>query len=906
MNLVEREDELAELTGMFEESRRGRGKIALVSGSVTTGKTTLLHAFAERVEAADGLFLGASASLAERGMALGVMSQVFAGVRPSIGESDHLTRLLDEGALGVVLYEADSPGVDDGLVPVAHGLWKALRDLASRRPVVLGIDDVHYADAHSLQCLMYFARRIGSARVMVVLCESTRAHPAHPVIQAELMRHPGHINIRLAPLTATAVATMLSDGLDDETARRLAPEVHRVSGGNPLLVRALLEDQRSHTRKETGELVIGDTFSRSVRSCLYRCDVTVLNIARGLAVLDEPRSASVVGRLFGISANAAQAAMETLEDTGLLDGGAYRHEAARAAVLNGMAPEEYAALHTRAARLLHDDGAPAMAVARHLIAGQPVDAPWVVSVLQDAAEQALFEEELDLAIRFLRMAQQACRDECRQVAITSALANAEWRVDPSAVRRHLPYLTTAVRERRLSTREGNAVVGYLLWHGRLDEALQALEELKPDANTERDIRSLVSCVFPGQIEAGRPPILASVDTAGGNGADPADESVHRAEDDLLRRAEEIFQGAWLEEMTIVSIAAAPAVLSFATWMDKAAAFCELLLKQEPAGHTPLWHGLFRAIRSTLDLRQGKLVTAREHALGAFALLPPKSWGVFLGVPLGSMILASTLMGRYDEAATYLRVVAPEAMMKTPCGLHYIHARGRYHLATGRFHAALNDFLTCGELVDRWNMDTPVRLPWRSDVAQACLGLGRGAEAREMVKEQLARTHPTDTRLRGISLRIMAKTCELRKRPALLREAADALQPSADRFELALTFTDLSRAFQALGQYSQARMLTCRAERLAEQCGAEQLRRSLVPANGSIPDIGGRAIASGRENVKLSDAELRVAALAADGYTNRQISKKLCVTISTVEQHLTRAYRKLDVNRRADLASALQI
>ncbi|OLT36953.1 hypothetical protein BJF79_06065 [Actinomadura sp. CNU-125] len=51
---------------------------------------------------------------------------------------------------------------------------------------------------------------------------------------------------------------------------------------------------------------------------------------------------------------------------------------------------------------------------------------------------------------------------------------------------------------------------------------------------------------------------------------------------------------------------------------------------------------------------------------------------------------------------------------------------------------------------------------------------------------------------------------------------------------------------------------------------------------------------------MSDAERRVAALAAEGWTNRQIAKRLHVTTSTVEQHLTRVYRKLRINRRTDL------
>ncbi|WP_143219702.1 helix-turn-helix domain-containing protein, partial [Actinomadura sp. CNU-125] len=62
----------------------------------------------------------------------------------------------------------------------------------------------------------------------------------------------------------------------------------------------------------------------------------------------------------------------------------------------------------------------------------------------------------------------------------------------------------------------------------------------------------------------------------------------------------------------------------------------------------------------------------------------------------------------------------------------------------------------------------------------------------------------------------------------------------------------------------------------------------------------RADARADPFTELSDAERRVAALAAEGWTNRQIAKRLHVTTSTVEQHLTRVYRKLRINRRTDL------
>ncbi|WUC40364.1 helix-turn-helix transcriptional regulator (plasmid) [Streptomyces sp. NBC_00557] len=77
-------------------------------------------------------------------------------------------------------------------------------------------------------------------------------------------------------------------------------------------------------------------------------------------------------------------------------------------------------------------------------------------------------------------------------------------------------------------------------------------------------------------------------------------------------------------------------------------------------------------------------------------------------------------------------------------------------------------------------------------------------------------------------------------------------------------------------------------------GAVGLREELVPGSGRPAAV----LTTG--DVPLTDAERRVAALAAEGLTNRGVAARLGVTVSTVEQHLTRVYRKLGVSGRAEL------
>lgn len=910
MNLIEREDELATLEGLLTDCQQGSGRTALVSGAEMTGKTALLHALAVRVHQSDAILLSASASRAEQAMPLGVLSQLFGDVSLSANDVDCVTGLVGDCAFSAVLYGSDSETFEGGVPPVARRLWKVLRELADERPVVICIDDMHYADTQSLQCLMYFVRRMGSARILMVLNECTRSQSTNPVLHAELMRHPYHVNIRLAVLSFVGVAAMLTEHLDAESAHRLAPDFYRVSGGNPLLVHALLDDHRLSTGRVACGLAAGDTFGPSVRSCLYRCEIVVQSVARGLAILGDSGPPSRVGRLVGLTASSVAVAMERLNMTGLLDAGRYRHEKARAAVLDGMDSEEQAEMHCRAAQVLHDDGAASLTVARHLIAGNPVEATWVVPILQEAAEQALFDDEVDLCIQFLRVAHRACRDEQRRISITSALARAEWRVDPSAVRRYMPELTGAVRDGLLAGCDRSAAIGYLMWEGRPNDAVAMLDAApEADAEDADAMRLLLSQIYPGVAEHEYPPTThvrkTEFETRNGKvlvAGRPVMALFYGAEDRVLSRAEQILQETPLDDKTLMPIVVTIVALIYANWLDSAASWSGLLLEEASVRRAPVWQAIFAAIHAMIDIRRGELAAAREHAQGALTLMSPKSWGVLLGAPLASMILATTVMGGLEEAATYLRVPVPEAMLQTPYGLYYLQARGRYHLATRRFYAALTDFKTCGELMVRWRLDFPALVPWRSDVAQAYIALGREADAKEMVKEQLARLRPGDARTRGISLRIMAATAELQKRPRLLREAVGSLQLCGNRLELALALADMSCVHQALGQYSQARLLARRAARLADKCGAEALRRKLLP--GAEPELEAHGQQPDDRGARLSGAELRVAARAADGYTNRQISKELYVTVSTVEQHLTRVYRKLGVNRRDDLASVL--
>ncbi|GAA4203385.1 hypothetical protein GCM10022252_60970 [Streptosporangium oxazolinicum] len=471
-----------------------------------------------------------------------------------------------------------------------------------------------------------------------------------------------------------------------------------------------------------------------------------------------------------------------------------------------------------------------------------------------------------------------------------------------------------LRERSSAAEAGTpSSVRRLLWRGRVDQAVRTLRELGDPARrgTEaegpfRDVIDWISCWYPGLrvrpagADHGADRIVEVATGLEGVRVLSAFLAGHEGQR-AVTRAEQVLRLCPMGDTALDSLTAALVTLVYADRADLARRWCEPLLEQTTAHCAPSWQGMLAAIRAETAVRQGRLLEAERCAHTALTHMPAAAWGVALGFPLAAMVIAKVGMGKYEGAARYLAVPVPEAMFETPVGLHYLFARGGYRLATGAAEAALADFRTCGDLMGRWGVDLPGIVAWRLGAARACLDLGRIREARTLVDDQLAALGPAMTRTRGVATRLRAATLAVEARPAVLEEAVEILQASQDRFELALALVELGCAHSRLGESHRARAVQRRARHIANFCGAESLTDAL---SRSLPGPPKSPVPVSPGDADLSDAERRVATLASQGYTNRQISGKLYITVSTVEQHLTHIYRKLGVSSRVDLPAFL--
>ena len=143
---------------------------------------------------------------------------------------------------------------------------------------------------------------------------------------------------------------------------------------------------------------------------------------------------------------------------------------------------------------------------------------------------------------------------------------------------------------------------------------------------------------------------------------------------------------------------------------------------------------------------------------------------------------------------------------------------------------------------------------------------------------------------------------MRQAEEFLAEAISLLESGPARHELALALADLGSCLRRAGRRTEARTPLRRALDLAQRTGAAPLadraRQELLAA-GARPR---RTALTGPD--ALTSTERRVARLAADGLSNRQIAQHLFITQATVETHLRHAFGKLGITSRADLPAQL--
>jgi DNA-binding CsgD family transcriptional regulator len=309
----------------------------------------------------------------------------------------------------------------------------------------------------------------------------------------------------------------------------------------------------------------------------------------------------------------------------------------------------------------------------------------------------------------------------------------------------------------------------------------------------------------------------------------------------------------------------------------------------------------KTFRAKLSVVQGALAEAETDAREALHLAD--RWGVDVGVPYPAAYLVDALceQGRLDDAALAITDLALDGELPDDGHHHWLaESRARLRILGGDTRGGLLEMLDAGRRFDALGGRNPAWMAWRSSAA---LALGAGPRARELAEEEveLARRWGAP-RAVGRALRALAAVGEPERRQDRLEEAVDVLRASNARLEYAKALTDLGAALRRANRRADARDPLRRGLEVAFICGAAPLverAKIELAATGARPR---RLVLSGPES--LTPSERRVAAMAAENLTNRDIAQALFVTPKTVEMHLSSSYLKLGIKSRSQLAAAL--
>ena len=305
--LLERGEPLAALHEASSEARQGQGSLVFVGGEAGVGKTALVRRFVDELGEAASVLWGACDPLLTP-PPLGPILEIAAEAPSAVAEA------IDAGG--------------------AHAIAAALLDAGDRRrPLVLVLEDVHWADEATLDVVRVLGRRVGGTSLLAIATfrddELERTHPLRMVL-GELATAQAVRRLDVRPLSREAVATLAAEN-------DVAPgALHDLTGGNPFYVTEVLA---------AGGTVVPDTVRDIVLARVAQLSPQAVAVVEATSIAPPALDAEL---LLAVCGEAADSVDECLAGGVLrsVDGGvAFRHELARTAVEESLSPTRRLALH---------------------------------------------------------------------------------------------------------------------------------------------------------------------------------------------------------------------------------------------------------------------------------------------------------------------------------------------------------------------------------------------------------------------------------------------------------------------------------------------------------------------------------------------------------------------------------
>jgi DNA-binding CsgD family transcriptional regulator len=924
-NLLERDSAAVALGATLNRAQGGKVAVTLVLGEAGLGKTALLEAAVGEASQSGFEVAHAQGAAAEVTLPFGYVSQLFP----------------DEAAEDVLGFVTTLPPQERAAVA-----WQRLRGWAlqrRRRPLLLALDDLHWADRDSLMLLGLLARQRGPARLALV--GALRPWPGEAASLAETLVTTGEGEVvRLVPLSTAASFELVTRLAGSAVAEELAPRLDELCGGNPLLLSQLSSQAGSAPASGDGHGLLLSRFTG--------LDEEGLRYARAAAVSGVQFRPSVAAAVAGLMEPEAHRALDAMCRNGLVSAvepgrAAFAHSLLRRALYDDLPEPLKTELHASTFRQLADQRAPAGEVATHALAARLRTKP-ALRAVEEAGFESLSQGALQAAVKWFTAAAELGGSEC---PASAHLHLAEALDGTGAPDKAADVCSALLNGRRdlgtdLAARVERLLGRALFEMGRGDEAEEAFRRaasltVQEEPNLALEIlleASLVSLYgsgvrrsfeFAEQAERLLSPttdrqLAAWVRAAWGHarslmaepgGVDEVDRAVASLPPGTGLRG---LHGAAAWGPRLVQLQTAKQAERF----DEAVRAYQLAMEEAASSPVRLSTSIYSVAHADTVARLGRVSESRDILLAADEdspyLAARRPW-VQVGLAYTSYQLAD-----FAQAASHCQqveaAIGAEADTLPLLRFWLWYVRCGLHLSAGAIGAATELARRAEVVSEKAGVIEPC-FPWHSAAIDAYLAAGRPADATRCVErlEQLCLKVPC----------LWPRTVAARGRAELAFLAGDH-EAAGLWFERALgwqrelpmplvkaeTLTRYGVFLRRTRAATKARQLLGEAVRTAAACGARRLElvatEELHLAGGrrrTSPHRAGPHRGAPAEDARdclslLTPAQWRVAELAASGLTNKEIGRRLFISGRTVEHHLGAIYLALGITGRRYLSQRL--
>jgi DNA-binding CsgD family transcriptional regulator len=903
MELFGRRAETAALDRLLDRAADGAGSALVLWGEPGIGKTALLEHVVEA--ASDAIVLRCRGTRMEAGLAFAALHELLWPVMDRLETLAAPQAAALRGALGLSRDTTNRFLIGAAVLSLVSGL-------ARERPVLVVVDDAQWVDEATAHCLGFVARRVATEPVVVLLTghEDPASGPWEGLPALEV--------VGLADDDARKLVAAAVQGADEA----LVDHTVRAAGGNPLALHELPTldretDGEAALLPSGGPVPVGPRLRRAfcARVDALKPSTRVLLL---LAAAEDRGDRHVVHRA-GSGWGVDTSTWEEVMQSGLIRASGarleFRHPLIRAAVYDGSPFLERQAAHRALAAALPTDATAERAW--HLAAAAEGPDEDVATLLEQAAEQCLQRSAGPIAARTLRRAAELSPTPAAAARRLAAAARAAWAAGNAEAARQLLEDAERLCGELPVARMSGGLRGILEFAYGIPE--RAHHYLVCDMAVVPETRLAVelgTVAVRAAWSAGRPDLqqealqqVRAVDTDG----DPA-----------LSELMPVLRNWWscYDQTGDVT----PAPLDSGTVGRLGTAAWELL---PPVPLVHAW-GIEGGLLDVLRVQAAQL--RRRHELAALAVVLSQTaildlnagrWGAVEAAAAEGLLLAEEVGA--DHVATQchaslaalaaargdahavtehtthiLQISVPRGVRALSAGAYWV--RGRAALFAGRPQEALSDLLRLAE--PGHDAAHPVfALVGAVDSVEAAVQVGNTDVLEDrviLVEEWAQRTGAAWARSAGHRLRALVQGGSPAAETSF-RAALDVAGAGAYPFEYARTRLLYGEWLRRARRRADSRIQLAAAAEIFERLGAEPLqvralREQALTERPAAPRVPDPATAAG-----LTAQELRVARLAADGLTNREIGAQLLISPRTVGHHLANIYPKLGITSRAELA-----